>query len=156
MLSDRVAIVPPLAPDLAHIGGKANQVPPINFGEIFDMPRLRKELNWPVLEWADIKIAAYDLPLSRETTPVPGAVMEELGCWGISSASKKENKNVGHSVLEMLLQLGEFLRFWWFGALARDSLTYISSSSCAPSLLSRLFVHRPPSRRCRRSGQLPR
>ncbi|KIO19396.1 hypothetical protein M407DRAFT_30970 [Tulasnella calospora MUT 4182] len=37
MLSDRVAIIPPLTPDLAHVGGKPKQVPPINFGEIFDI-----------------------------------------------------------------------------------------------------------------------
>ncbi|KIO19390.1 hypothetical protein M407DRAFT_223117 [Tulasnella calospora MUT 4182] len=105
MLSDRVAIIPPLTPDLAHVGGKPKQVPPINFGEIFDIPRLRKELNWPVLEWSEVKKAAYDVPLSYETTPMDGVVMDELGCWGVRTVGNKGNKDPGHSVHEMLLQL---------------------------------------------------
>ncbi|KAG8915843.1 hypothetical protein FRC00_011789, partial [Tulasnella sp. 408] len=107
MLADRVAIIPPLTPDLAHVGGKPKQVPPINFGEIFDIPQLRKSLNWPVLEWSEVKKAAYDVPLSHETTPVDGVVMDELGCWGIRTVGNKGSKDPGHSVHEMLLQLGE-------------------------------------------------
>lgn len=107
ILSDRVAIIPPLTPDLAHVGGKPKQVPPITFGEIFDIPHLRKALNWPVLEWSEVKKAAYDVPLSHETTPVDGVVMEELGCWGIRTVGNKGSQDPGHSVHEMLLQLGE-------------------------------------------------
>lgn len=51
LITDRVAIIPEFIP--SHIGG---HVPPIPFGEVFDVPRLRNELGKPVLEWREVKV----------------------------------------------------------------------------------------------------
>lgn len=51
LITDRVPIIAEFIP--SHIGG---HVPPIPFGEVFDVPRLRKELGKPVLEWREVKV----------------------------------------------------------------------------------------------------
>ncbi|KAF8899030.1 hypothetical protein BD779DRAFT_1431621 [Infundibulicybe gibba] len=63
LITDRVPIIPMFTP--SHIGGS---VPPIDFGQVFDMARLRKELGKPVLEWYDVK--------DRQSDSI-----DELGCW---------------------------------------------------------------------------
>lgn len=65
LLTDRVAILPPFAP--SHIGQDAGLFP---FGEVFDVPRLSKEMGLPVIEWRDVKD-----PASTE--------VDQLGCWSI-------------------------------------------------------------------------
>jgi len=63
LITDRVPIIPEFIP--SHIGG---HVPPIPFGEVFDVPRLRKELGKPVLEWREVK--------NHNSTFV-----DDIGCW---------------------------------------------------------------------------
>lgn len=60
-----------------------------------------------MLEWADIRRAAYDVPLSYDTVPVPGVVLDELGCWGLLTPGSKGIKDAKHPVHEMLLRSGE-------------------------------------------------
>ncbi|KZT30814.1 hypothetical protein NEOLEDRAFT_1174185 [Neolentinus lepideus HHB14362 ss-1] len=50
LITDRTPIVPPFTP--SHIGG---DVPPIPFGEVFNVSRLAQALGTPVLEWHDVK-----------------------------------------------------------------------------------------------------
>ncbi|TFK99714.1 hypothetical protein BDV98DRAFT_623553 [Pterulicium gracile] len=69
LISDRIPILPMFTP--SHIGGG---VPPIAFGEVFDLPRLRKLLGKPILEWRDVKV----LPVSYEPEDT-----EDLGCWNL-------------------------------------------------------------------------
>ncbi|KAF7303293.1 hypothetical protein MKEN_01293400 [Mycena kentingensis (nom. inval.)] len=68
LITDRVPVVPMFIP--SHIGG---HVPPIPFGEVFDVQRLRNELGTPVLEWRDVK-------------DVNSTEIDELGCWNIWEA----------------------------------------------------------------------
>jgi hypothetical protein len=49
VLTDRVPILPPFVP--SHIGA---DVPPIAFGEVFDVPRLRQAVG-PIVEWHEVK-----------------------------------------------------------------------------------------------------
>ncbi|KAF9486450.1 hypothetical protein BDN70DRAFT_902572 [Pholiota conissans] len=63
ILTNRVPIVPMFTP--SHIGGG---VPPINFGEVFDMRRLRIGMNKPVIEWHEVKNRSSE-------------VIDEVGCW---------------------------------------------------------------------------
>jgi len=62
IITDRIPIIPVFVP--SHIGN----VPPIDFGLVFDVPRLRKSLGIPVLEWNEVK--------DRHSEAV-----EEIGCW---------------------------------------------------------------------------
>ncbi|THH00918.1 hypothetical protein EW145_g7012 [Phellinidium pouzarii] len=65
LLSSRTAILPPFAP--SHVGSTAGY---IAFGDVFDVPRLARLLDHPVIEWRDVK---------REDS----AHTDALGCWSI-------------------------------------------------------------------------
>lgn len=76
MLSGRIPILPPYVPSSIHLGKSGNIT---NVSEFFDLPRLREELQWPILEWSDVKRARYgDLVNSPALEEV---VKEPLGCW---------------------------------------------------------------------------
>ncbi|RDB28949.1 hypothetical protein Hypma_015821 [Hypsizygus marmoreus] len=63
IITDRIPIIPMFTP--SHIGGA---VPPIDFGLVFDVPRLRTALGKPVLEWHQVK--------NRHSQE-----LDEIGCW---------------------------------------------------------------------------
>lgn len=87
MLSGRIPILPPFVPSSAHLGKSGNIT---NVSELFDLPRLREELQWPILEWADVKRARYgemsDLP------PLEDVVKEPLGCWSYWMSNQEIQK----------------------------------------------------------------
>jgi len=66
LITDRIPIVGMFTPSHVNMDGPAASVP---FGDVFDVPRLRKLLNKPVLEWRDVK--------EYQNNPE----IEELGCW---------------------------------------------------------------------------
>ncbi|KAL0572931.1 hypothetical protein V5O48_009044 [Marasmius crinis-equi] len=70
LITDRVPIIPVFTP--SHVGA---EVPPIAFGDVFDVPLLRKLLGKPILEWKDVKDEK-----SEE--------VEEIGCWSVWWASQ--------------------------------------------------------------------
>ncbi|KAG9038503.1 hypothetical protein FS837_001244 [Tulasnella sp. UAMH 9824] len=80
LITQRIPIIPPLVPSPSHLGFD-KPLPMINFGEVFDLPRLRRALRSPILEWKDVKRAHYGEPWSIKTPPMDGVVEEELGCW---------------------------------------------------------------------------
>ncbi|TFK77388.1 hypothetical protein BDN72DRAFT_910534, partial [Pluteus cervinus] len=63
VLTERIPIIPPFIP--SHIGG---HVPPIPFGEVFDVPRISKALEMPILEFRHVK-------------DPNSTFVDELGCW---------------------------------------------------------------------------
>ncbi|TFK21604.1 hypothetical protein FA15DRAFT_597574 [Coprinopsis marcescibilis] len=69
-ITERIPIIGSFIP--THIG---STVPPIPFNEVFDVPRLRRELKMPVLEWNEVKKNS-----SLE--------YDELGCWNTWEASQ--------------------------------------------------------------------
>ncbi|KAF8913143.1 hypothetical protein CPB84DRAFT_1812062 [Gymnopilus junonius] len=87
ILTDRVPILPMFVP--SHIGG---DVPPINFGDVFDVSRLAKNIRKPVLEWHQVKNSS-----SRE--------LDELGCWNIWEAVQDREQFPRRSVVPDLLSL---------------------------------------------------
>lgn len=86
MLSNRVPVLPPFVP--THVG-------PTNefyVGDLFDLPRLRKGIRHPVIEWRDVKdTARVD---QRET----------LNCW---SARQSWDHEEPGSVYSWWLSLGQ-------------------------------------------------
>ncbi|KAF8202761.1 hypothetical protein K438DRAFT_2102285, partial [Mycena galopus ATCC 62051] len=62
-LTSRVAIIPRFRP--VHLDGHD-----IDFSDIFDLPRLQKEMKTPVLEW-------------REVKDIKSNTLEEIGCWDV-------------------------------------------------------------------------
>jgi len=67
-LTNRIPIIGMFTP--SHIGG---HIPPIDFGEVFDLVRFQEIVQKPVLEWHQVK-------LRNSTT------FDELGCWNIWEA----------------------------------------------------------------------
>jgi len=68
LITDRIPVMPMFTP--SHIGG---HVRPIPFGDVFDVPRLRRLLGKPVLEWREVKDPQSDS-------------IDELGCWNVWEA----------------------------------------------------------------------
>jgi hypothetical protein len=65
LLTDRVPVVGRFMP--SHIEGNAQPIP---FGEVFDLPRLRRALGRPIVEWDDVK-------------DIDSPEYDVLGCWNL-------------------------------------------------------------------------
>ncbi|KAK1233665.1 hypothetical protein PQX77_003160 [Marasmius sp. AFHP31] len=87
LITDRVPVLPVFVP--THIGG---EVPPITFGDVFDVPRLRKELGKPVLEW-------------REVKDEKSVEIEDIGCWSVWWTAQTGSEGPRDSVAPGLLHL---------------------------------------------------
>ncbi|KDQ63266.1 hypothetical protein JAAARDRAFT_29285 [Jaapia argillacea MUCL 33604] len=70
VITERVPILPKFTAEY-HIGGW--DIPPIPVSEIFDLPRLRKQLGIPILEWHEVK-------------DTDSEVLDDLGCWSVWEA----------------------------------------------------------------------
>ncbi len=88
-LTNRVPILPSFTP--SHIGGS---VPPIDFGEIFDITRLRAEMNRPLIEWHEIKNRSAE-------------AVQELGCWSTWEVVQPQATSPRQSSLTDRLKLGK-------------------------------------------------
>ncbi|KAJ7732474.1 hypothetical protein DFH07DRAFT_846465 [Mycena maculata] len=77
LLTERVPILPFFTPSHITEGGKYD-VPSIDFGDVFDVDRLRKELGKPVLEWWQVK--------DRNNQS-----LDALGCWNVWQAVLSKN-----------------------------------------------------------------
>ncbi|KAG6879487.1 hypothetical protein C0992_002210 [Termitomyces sp. T32_za158] len=88
IITERIPVIPMFTP--SHIG---HTVPPVDFGLVFDVPRLRKTLNIPVLEWHDVK--------DRDSKEV-----DDIGCWNTWEAVKPSDDHPRHSFVTDHLKLG--------------------------------------------------
>ncbi|KAJ3916990.1 hypothetical protein F5877DRAFT_80388 [Lentinula edodes] len=68
-ITDRVPVVPMFTPSHVNIGA-ANPVRPIAFGDVFDVPLMRKLTGKAILEWREVKDAESE-------------DVDEIGCWNI-------------------------------------------------------------------------
>jgi len=87
LLTNRVPIVGMFTP--SHIG---TLNPPIDFGKVFDVPRMRREMQKPLIEWHEVK------NLSSE-------VIDDIGCWNTWESSQYNNHHPRQSTLVPLLKL---------------------------------------------------
>lgn len=88
LITDRIPIFPMFTP--SHVGGS---VPPIDFGLVFDVPRLRQAIGKPLLEWREVK--------DPNSTSV-----DELGCWNVWEASQSREDYPRRSHVPDHLKLG--------------------------------------------------
>ncbi|KAG8925141.1 hypothetical protein FRC01_010624 [Tulasnella sp. 417] len=88
-MSHRIPIIPPFIPASSHIGHNG---PVLLFGDVYDLPRLREALNWPILEWSDVKKAKYNDTFDSHNPEMDGVEKEVLGCWGAQQAFDKNNR----------------------------------------------------------------
>ncbi|KAJ7693209.1 hypothetical protein B0H17DRAFT_933192 [Mycena rosella] len=89
--ADRVPILPYFTP--THIGrGAPDGGPTIDFGEVFDVPRLAKAMGRPVLEWWEVK--------DRTST-----TFDPLGCWNLWQAVSPDHHGPHESSAPFRLKL---------------------------------------------------
>ncbi|KIO25773.1 hypothetical protein M407DRAFT_75322 [Tulasnella calospora MUT 4182] len=100
-MSHRIPILPPFMPASSHIGRNG---PVLQFSDVYDLPRLREALNWPILEWSDVKKAKYNETFDSHNSEMEGVEKEVLGCWGAQQAFDKNNRPT-HSVTPGFLNL---------------------------------------------------
>ena len=67
----------------------------IAFSEVFDLPRLQRELNMDVLDWKDVKDTN-----SEE--------MDLLGCWNVFQVASVHETEPRFTESTMLLKLGKW------------------------------------------------
>lgn len=89
ILTNRVPVIGRFTP--SHIGGYN---PSIDFGEVFDVPRLRELMQKPLLEWHEVKNRDSD-------------VVEELGCWNVWEAVQDREHMPRRSSIPGQLSLGK-------------------------------------------------
>ncbi|KZT30811.1 hypothetical protein NEOLEDRAFT_37108 [Neolentinus lepideus HHB14362 ss-1] len=91
-ITDRIPIIPAFTPE-THVG--TWEVPGIPFGEVFDVPRLKKDLGFPVLEWHQVKD-----PNSEE--------IDEFGCWSVwtTVSSGPDGQTVGPRMNRAVYDIG--------------------------------------------------
>ncbi|KAG8901197.1 hypothetical protein FRC00_008452 [Tulasnella sp. 408] len=98
VITRRIPILGPLLPMASHLGAGGN---PVDFGEIFDLPRLSEAIQTPLLQWSDVKKAPHSSPLvdySKDDTE-SGAETDLIGCWSLwPTINKKEKKPHGSIV----------------------------------------------------------
>lgn len=88
-MSHRIPIIPPFMPASDHIGDNG---PVLQFSDVYDLPRLREALKWPILEWSDVKMAKYNEIFDYGTSEMEGVETEVLGCWGAQQAFDEYNR----------------------------------------------------------------
>lgn len=94
MLTERVPILPAFNPS-HFLGGKPDtEVVDTTFGEVFDVPRLAKELRMPILEWWQVK--------DRKSTTV-----DSLGCWNVWQAVMENTSGPQYSATPGKVKIGE-------------------------------------------------
>ncbi|KAF9041716.1 hypothetical protein BDZ89DRAFT_1060087 [Hymenopellis radicata] len=89
IITERVPILPPFTPSHVLQDGPASELP---FGDVFDVPRMQKLMNTPILEWRDVKNRAI-------------AGDDELGCWNVWEATQYNEPNPRRSSVPELLKL---------------------------------------------------
>ena len=88
-LTNRIPVIGMFIP--SHIGG---DVPPIDFGEVFDVARFQEITQKPVLEWHQVK--------DRNST-----TLDEIGCWNAWEAVQDREAHPRHSWVPFHLKLGK-------------------------------------------------
>ncbi|KAI9070174.1 hypothetical protein FKP32DRAFT_1599461 [Trametes sanguinea] len=94
MITGRVPILPPFT---SYIDAAAQPLP---FSEIFDVPRLARAIDSPVLEWHMVK----DVDLAHSH-----ASRDHIGCWNIWEVDDLHSDGPRGSYSTALLALGEHL-----------------------------------------------
>ena len=86
--------VPVLPPFTSHIEGEK---PPLPFSRVFDVPRMSRAINTPLLDWAQVK------DLGRA---VSEEGLDAVGCWNIWEAQSVYADGPRGSYTPILLGLG--------------------------------------------------
>ncbi|KAG8715214.1 hypothetical protein FRC11_005287 [Ceratobasidium sp. 423] len=98
-LTDRIPIIPPFTP--SHVGS-ISEVGPLEFGDVFDVPRLANELGMHIIEWREVKHSLLDV---HKTEGRVQSEVEKVGCWSAWALSPVSNGVPRHSEVPGLYNL---------------------------------------------------
>ncbi|CAE6482098.1 unnamed protein product [Rhizoctonia solani] len=98
-LTGRVPIIPPFTP--SHVGS-IGEVGPLEFGDIFDVPRLADELGIHIVEWREVKHSILDVHMTEGGVQ---SEVEKIGCWTTWASSPFANGMPRHSEVPELYNL---------------------------------------------------
>ncbi|KAF7356995.1 hypothetical protein MVEN_01036100 [Mycena venus] len=87
LITERVPVIPYFTP--THVGGSA---PTLAFGEVFDIPRLQKEIGARILEWHEVKDPQSD-------------IVDTMGCWSVWQGVQSFNTESHFTSATMRLKL---------------------------------------------------
>ncbi|KAJ6547863.1 hypothetical protein B0H10DRAFT_2170100 [Mycena sp. CBHHK59/15] len=90
LITERVPIIPLFTP--MHVAEGPSHGPTLDFGDVFDIPRLQRALRKPILEWRQVKD-----PQSKSVDP--------LGCWNLWEAVQNTNAGPHWTVMHERLKL---------------------------------------------------
>ncbi|KAJ7622484.1 hypothetical protein FB45DRAFT_125421 [Roridomyces roridus] len=108
-MTERVPIIPRFRP--VHLDPS---LPHMDFGDVFDVPRLRRATGIPILEWRQVK-------------DLKSEIIEELGCWDIQNKTWDYGSEYLDPPVDLKLDIS-YTR-------ARDWVRLASHAEDAPSLL---------------------
>ncbi|KAG8939151.1 hypothetical protein FRC03_006517 [Tulasnella sp. 419] len=97
IVSSRVPIIPPFVPAAFHLGSGGLIE---DFSEFFDLPSLRTSLHQPIIEWSQVKKAAY----SGNELGLEDVIEEPFGCWS-NWVAFGPDKKPSRSILPDFLKL---------------------------------------------------
>ncbi|KEP54707.1 GDP-fucose protein O-fucosyltransferase [Rhizoctonia solani 123E] len=98
-LTDRIPIIPPFTP--SHVGS-IGEAGPLEFGDVFDVPRLANELGMHILEWRDVKHSLLDVHKAEGGVQ---SEVEKVGCWSTWASSPFSDGMPRHSEVPALYNL---------------------------------------------------
>ncbi|KAF8148781.1 hypothetical protein K438DRAFT_1625324 [Mycena galopus ATCC 62051] len=82
-LTQRIVIIPRFRP--VHLDGL--HAAHIDFSDVFDLPRLRRWVTTPILEWREVKVeesrSFCDIDLHNVRQDVESTTVEDMGCWDV-------------------------------------------------------------------------
>ncbi|KIO33664.1 hypothetical protein M407DRAFT_65342 [Tulasnella calospora MUT 4182] len=120
VISRRIPILGPLLPMKSHLGAGGKT---IDFGEIFDLPRLSQAIQTPILQWSDVKKAS-------------GAETDFIGCWSLWPTVNKNAHEPHGSALPSFLHLG----IVWTQAPNWIKLTHDGGFTASLSALAKMLL----------------
>ena len=91
VITQRIAIMGVFTP--SHIGFNMEN---IEFGKVFDVPRLSKLIGLPVLEWHEVK--------DRNSTEI-----DQLGCWDVWESVQTDESEPRKSRIPNIVGVGKIL-----------------------------------------------
>ncbi|KAJ6520070.1 hypothetical protein C8R45DRAFT_805951 [Mycena sanguinolenta] len=145
-ITERVPVLPVFLPSHFMLNNYGDDHSPLPFGDVFDLPRLRRAINKPVLEWRDVKA-------SNST------VTDDIGCWNVWESIQYHDKAPRQSFAPWFLKLdisytktpdwvklrqNEHDRYSTFWALASLAFPFRRKQSLVPPLPTKKNVSLPP------------
>lgn len=93
-LTNRIPIIPSFEP--SHFGS-LNEADPLHFGDVFDVPFLMSKLDFPIVQWHEIK---------QLDSSAKDRALEQIGCWSVRAGNQASGGFPGDWTSKNMFKLG--------------------------------------------------